>query len=124
MKITKVTYQDKQLLGSINFLTFGREETRIELEYLNEKIFFIIEFLLDDTKQMKHEFVTLDSQTLKLRLTNWENTLGMGFANPIDVGTIAGHGFYMIIWVKKAGTKSACHEVTLSAYIGDEVHNG
>jgi len=120
----KICYGDKELLRSDCFLTFGRGETKMEIAYGDESIFFVLEMAADESKQQKHEFVPVDTQTLKLRLVNWENPLGSGFIEPIEVGTLGNRKLYFLLWIKKAGSKSAVHEVTFSAYLGEEVSNG
>lgn len=117
-----VTYKNCDLFDSKCFVTMGREaQTKIELEYRGEKIYFIMEFQVDETKQQKHEFVIPDNQTFMIKFTNWENPLGMGFTEPLDVGTIGSRKLFLVLWIKKAGSKSSCHEVTVSAYVGEEV---
>ncbi|MBU2529049.1 hypothetical protein KKF70_06675 [bacterium] len=120
----KICYGDKELLSSENFLTFGGGETKIEIQHRGEALFFVLDMLVDESKKQRHELVVVDKQTLKLRLWNWENPLGTGFIKPIEAGTISNRKLFILLWIKKPGKQSESHEITFSAYIGEEVSNG
>lgn len=123
----KVTLQDKELIDSQTFLAFGLGETRISLTRDTEAVTFILNFIQEEGEGAKQEKITLESSdvgTLKINLSNWNNTLGTTLISPLEVGTFQHRKLYILFFIKKAGSQGQVREVTFSIYLGEEVQGG
>ena len=120
-----IKYNDKELLDSMTFMSFGNGETEIEFGEGKEKLKVILDFIdEEEPKEQKLQFVVIDQHTLKIMLTNWNNVLGTTFNEAVKIGSFRKRELFLILNVKKAGQKAAFREVTFSLYVGQEVHDG
>lgn len=120
----KITYKDKTLLESVTFVTLGPGETRLQIDYNNDRLTLILNFISDETTQQRHEYKIISPDTAQMDLVNWNNPLGITFTEPFAVGSIGGKSIFVQMSIKKIGSISTGHEVTFSVYLGEEVARG
>ena len=121
-----INSQGKDLLDSKSFLALGLGETIVSLGKGSETLRFILDFIEDKDKDKEQgiEWVVVNDKTLRIKLTNWSNTLGTTLTKPVEVGTFQHRKLFLILFVKKAGDKGQIRLVTFSAYLGEEVQDG
>ena len=86
----KIQTGEKELLESRTFLALGLGETVISIGEGKESLEFILNFVKvegEKKPEVKLETPDPDKKTLKFTLTNWNNPLGTGFTEALEVGT-------------------------------------
>ena len=114
---TTITYEDKLLIASGSFFTFGTGETKLLLEYKGDNVKFIFDVVNDDTehKNLISSQVCLPD-TLKITIKNYRMVMGNAVLGPIKLGEIAGQSFFMLLTVQ--GAKSDGSKlITYSLYV-------
>jgi len=89
-----------------------------------ESLTFLLHFEKVADKQESIAFHTVDKTTAKLVFTNWENVLGTALLKPIEIGEFRKRKLYLLLFIRKIGTKGDQKLVTLSFYSGEEVPDG
>ena len=118
----KIETGGKELFESEAFLAIGLGETVITLGDGPEALKVIFDFVKGEKQAIAWE--TVDSKSLKLTLTNWDNNLGTTLVNPVEIGTFRNRQLFLLFNVKKAGNEGNLREVTVSLYLGEEVQGG
>ena len=118
----KIKTGGKELFESETFLALGLGETVITIGDGPEGLNFIFEFVKGDKQDLSWK--TVDSNSLKLILTNWDDHLGTTLVEPVEIGTFENRQLFILFYVKKAGKDGQLREVTISLYLGEEVHGG
>ena len=117
----KIKYKDKDLYDSKSFVVLGLGETSITLTEGAEELVFIFDFIRDKAeKEFTLAYESIDSKTLKIKLTNWETHSGSTLHDPVQVGQFLNRKLYTIFNVVKIGSKEM-KQVTVSFYLGDRV---
>ena len=120
----KITHRGRELLDSKSFLISGLGEFSIDMDGAEDTISFIVDIKKADEGKEKLEFIPIDSSTLRIILTNWNNPLGTTLTEEIEVGTYDGRRLYVLFSVKKVGDKGEIRSFIFSAYLGEEVQDG
>lgn len=120
----KITCQEKELLESETFLSPGLGEIEISIGRENDYIKVILEFINTEEKEHNFEFVPIDNTSFKILLSNWNNSLGISFVEPVEVGTLFSRKLYILLLSRKLGSSGDIREITFSSYLGEEVQNG
>ena len=120
----KIETDGKELLESKVFLAIGLGETVVTLGDDQEMLSFIFNFAEDENKKEAITWDVVDTRTLKVTLSNWNNSLGTTLVEPVAVGTYQKRRLFILFHVKKAGTSGQIREVTFSLYLGEEVQVG
>lgn len=115
-KVT-VTYQNKLLIASGMFFTFGEGETNLLLEYKGDRLKFVFDVVNDESENRN----SISSQialpdTLKVTIRNYRMVMGNAVLGPVELGEIAGESCFMLLTVRGAksdGSKS----ITYSIYV-------
>jgi len=118
-----ITYDDKKLIASGSFITFGQGSTTLEVNYSGDRVCLELEFIdsEEDTEQ-KLKVSLLDEKTAKYRFYNYKNTLGT-VVFPVEIGTIGRHRLwfsYKIYGFEKHWVK----HVFYFFYVGPEANDG
>ena len=120
----KVKYQDKELLETIHFISFGPDISSIEIEYKNESLVFEVQIIQNAVeKQAQYIFTPKNKKTAVLTLKGCDNFLHFGPKSPIKIGDIGGRQLYTTFNVHQFGGAPST-EIVISFYIGAEVDNG
>lgn len=120
-----ISHGDRTLLETTTFLTLGLGETKVMLSHNGETLTFLLNFVAEEPNKesmIRPEFV--NDKTLRLTLINWNNPLGAGLENPVELGTFLKRRLTFAFFISKAGAKGEQRLVTLSFYLGAEVQNG
>ena len=120
----KIKTGEFEVLESCSFLASGPGETEIVVSRESEFIKVLLLFQRSDDPGHTIVPSIVDSTTLRLVMTNWDNVLGTGFAEPFPVGTFEGRPIYISIQVNRAAQSGEVRLVNFTAYLGDEVRNG
>ncbi len=101
-KIT-ITYENKRLIASGSFFTFGVGETNLLLEYKGDSIKFVFDVVNDESEHKN----AISSQialpdTLKVTIRNYRMVMGNAVVGPVKLGEIAGEGLFMLLTVRGA----------------------
>jgi hypothetical protein len=120
----RVSYENKTLLETLTFIMPGLGTTTVVLGEGAESLTFLLNFEKVADKEENLAFESVDKTTLKLVFTNWENILGTGLMEPIEVGTFRKRKLYLLLFIRKIGSKADQKLVTLSFYSGEEVPDG
>jgi hypothetical protein len=121
----RVSYENKTLLETITFIVPGLGTTTVVLEEGTESLTFLLQF--ESVAEKKSEELLLESvdkTTGKLVFTNWDNVLGTGLVQPLEMGVFQKRKLYLLPFIRKIGSKSDQKMVTLSFYSGEEVPDG
>lgn len=120
----EIQYQEKVLYESKTFLSPGDGELEITIGPDNDLIKLILEFINTDKKEQRFDFDQIDNRTLKIILSNWNNSLGTSFVEPVEIGTLFHKKLFILLLVRKIGAQGNVREITFSSYLGEEVQNG
>ena len=112
-----ITYQNKRLIASGTFFTFGEGETNFLLEYKGDSIKFVFDVVNDESEHRNsiNSLIALPD-TLKVTIRNYRMVMGNAVVGPVKLGEIAGESFFMLLTVRVAksdGSKS----ITYSIYV-------
>ena len=120
----KIITDDKELLESKTFLVLGGKKAVVEFGDSTETIRFIFNFS-EDKRENKTwaEWNAVDSQTLNIALTNWNDPMGQTLNNPAEIGTFKKRQLFMVFVVAKLRTTASLRRVTLFLYLGKEVQS-
>ena len=120
----KILTDDKELLESETFLVLGGEKAVVEFGDSTETLRFIFNFSEDKRKKKTWaNWNAVDSQTLNIALTNWNDPVGQTLNNPAEVGIFKNRQLFMAFVVAKLKTTASLRRVTLFLYLGKEVQN-
>lgn len=109
------TSSGKDVIASGTVHTFGSEN----LEIVRGELKFIFEFKNDSgTPRLQGE--ALSTTTLKLMLYNFDNPLGAGTNNPIEVGTLQNRKLYITFTVY-AFNPSSVKTVHFTFFLGESI---
>ena len=120
----KIRTGGKELLESATFLALGLGETVVTIGSERERLNFVFNFEEEEGKKEAIKWEAVDTKTLKITLSNWNNTLGTSLVEPVRVGTYQERQLFILFYIKKAGMEGQNREVTFSLYRGEEVHVG
>ena len=120
----KIETGGKDLLESETFIALGKGETVITIGEGNEELRFVFDFVKGKKDEKPLEWNVVDTKSLKLTLTNWDNPLGTTLVGPVQVGTFRNRQLFILFYVEKAGKAGDLREVTVSLYLGEEVQGG
>lgn len=97
---TTITYQNKRLIASDTFFTFGVGETNLLLEYKGDHVKFIFNIVNDDSenKNLITSRVSLPD-TLNITIQNYKMVMGNTVIGPTKLGEIAEQSFFMLLTV-------------------------
>lgn len=115
-KVT-ISYQNKRLIASGTFFTFGEGETNLLLEYKDDSIRFVFDVVNDESEHRNaiSSRIALPD-TLKVTIRNYRMVMGNAVVGPVELGVIAGESIFMLLTVRGAksdGSKS----ITYSIYV-------
>jgi hypothetical protein len=119
-----VTYGDQTLLETSTFIVPGLGMTKVVLGGGTESLTFLLNFETIADKPLNLHSKPVDNRTLSLTFTNWDNVLGTGLLQALQVGSFNNRKLYLLIFVRKIGGKGDQKLVTLSFYTGEEVPSG
>jgi hypothetical protein len=120
----RISYDNRTLLETLTFIVPGLGATTVILGEGAESLTFVLQFEKVSEKPEGIAFESVNNTTLKLIFTNWENVLGTGLLEPLEVGTFRNRKLYLLLFVRKIGSKADQRLVTLSFYSGEEVQGG
>jgi len=116
----KITYEDKELYDSAEFIALGLGDTRLRLENERENLEIIFSFLKNEQKQsVGYELV--DNSTLRIVCENWNDPLPVTIKGLLEIGTFLSRRLFIIFSVNKMGAEGEFRKVHLSVYLGEEV---
>lgn len=121
-----VSYADKELLSGGSFITFGDEETVLDIELAGDHLAFV--FQVQASPDRPHNNVEqrpLGADRLKVTFFNPTQVYGSGthVLQPIEVGTIAGRRLWYTVRVTTlSGSKSV--DVVYAFYVEKEAAGG
>ena len=119
----RVTYQDKELYESIEFIALGLGETAIHLEHEQENLDIIFDFkksaIPNKPTDLKMEVV--NSSTFKITCIDWSEPFATTLPEVLEIGTYISRKLYIIFGVSKIGTLAEFRKVNLSVYLGERV---
>lgn len=117
----KITSDDKELISSGSFFTFGEGETRIEIDYDKESLCLILNFVhSDQDKRIRKEAEVVNDTTVRITFTNYESPQGIYTAEPLRVGQLKNRPLYLIYRISQL-QKSKMKHFSYSFYLGSEV---
>lgn len=120
-----VKFGDKTLIESLTIIVPGVGTADVVLGEPPETLTFLLQFEKDpDKKQEDLQLQAVDKTTARLIFRNWDNVLGTGLLEPIEIGIFRRRKLYLLLFVRKIGTKGEQKLVTLSFYSGEEVPGG
>ena len=92
MKIT-TGINDFEILGSGTIISFKDETINFEL---SPQVKIILRFVQDnDVKDQKMDFRIINSNQIEILLTNFNNSLGTGNVEPLELATIDNKKIYL-----------------------------
>lgn len=114
------------VIESTTFLAYGLGETEVCLGNPGpEQLRFLLNFKNDDEKKEPVlGFEPIDDHTVRIQLTNWNNSLGMTLTEPQRIGSYNGHELLLAFAITKIGAKTETRHITLTFYGGEVVKNG
>ncbi|MDH5711933.1 MAG: hypothetical protein OEZ15_09755 [Gammaproteobacteria bacterium] len=112
-----ITYQNKRLIASGTFFTFGEGETTLLLEYKNDYIKFVFDILNDESehKNVISSRVVLPD-TLRVTIQNYRMVMGNAVVGPTELGEMAGTSVFMLLSVRGAKSDGS-KGITYSIYV-------
>lgn len=122
--MVKVAFENKELLESGVFILSRGLSPTIHLGSGAEALKIILGFVTEQGEKPLVRSEPVDNKTLRLVFVNWDNVLGTGLVEPIEIGTFAHRKLSVNFVVRKVGTEGDTREITFSAYLGEEVPRG
>ena len=119
-----VSYGNKTLVDTITFIMPGLGPATVVIGDGAESLTFELQFEKVADVPQKLAVEQVNQTTGKLTFTNWENVLGTGLIDPVEIGAFRRRKLYFLPFVRKVGSKSEQRIVTLTFYIGEEVPGG
>lgn len=119
----RVSYQDKVLHESIQFIAIGLGETAIHLEHDKENLDIIFDFRKVDTPARDIRYEVINEYTIKIICENWNEIFPTTLTEPLEAGTYLSRKLYIIFSVSKIGALGEFRQINLSIYLGQEVLN-
>ena len=121
----KISYQDKELLCSGTFITFGREQTILEIKYKTDSVKLIFEFVTSqETQGAQTRTEIVDPPALKFTLINFDSPLGTRSTVPWEIGKTLNRTIYLLCDIVDLQGSEGLKKVTYSIYLGPEIING
>ena len=121
----KIQTGGMELIDSESFLAVGLGETLINIGDGAESLHFILNFVeVEGEKKPIFELKSIDKKTLRVTLTNWNNSLGTTLIEPAEIGTYRKRKLFILFSISKSGKLGQVREVLLSLYLGGEVKDG
>lgn len=111
----KIKSAGKDVVSSGSCHTFDNKNLEVEIAGLR----FIFEFLSDSEGQRIEKEVANET-SLKLKVYNFDNSLGTGTTNPIPMGTVSGRRLYMSFLVHTL-SKESSKLFTYTFFLGEDV---
>jgi hypothetical protein len=110
-----------EVLASGVFFTYDSNESKITLEYKNDRLACKLIFETDTTStdprvNYKSEIPSIPA-TLAITFINFNHSIGVGLTKPVLIGTIADRELLMHFWVKQLGDTNR-KEVGYTFYLG------
>ena len=120
----KILTDDKELFKSETFLVLGGKKAVVEFGDSTETIRIIFNFSENRHKKKAWaEWNAVDSQTLNIALTNWNDPIRQTLNDPAEIGIFKKRQLFMVFEVAKLKTNASLRRVTLFLYLGKEVQN-
>src|SRR5512147_2167288 len=99
-----VKFGDKTLVESLTIIVPGVGTADVVLGEPPETLTFLLEFQKDpDKKQEDLQLQGVDKTTARLIFCNWDNVLGTGLLEPIEIGIFRRRKLYLFLFVRKIG---------------------
>ena len=95
----KIETGGKELLESETFIALGLGETVITIGEGNEELRFVFDFVKGEKGDKPIILNVVDTKSLKLTLTNWDNPLGTTLVGPVEVGTFKNRQLFILFYV-------------------------
>ncbi len=114
------------MIESTTFLAYGLGEAEVCLGNPGpEQLRFLLNFKTDaDKKEPALGYEKVDDHTMRIQLTNWNNSLGITITEPQAVGTYNNHKLLLAFAVTKIGSKGETRQITLTFYVDEATANG
>ncbi len=111
----KLKSAEKDIIASGSVHTFDNANLEIEISGLH----FIFDFISDSEGQrLQHE--AIDDRSVKIKLFNFDNSLGTGTTAPLPMGRINGRKLYISFMVH-ALSKESSKIVSYTFFLGENV---
>ena len=120
----KINYQNKELLESISFITFGSDQTQLTFSNEAEELSLVLKFV-DDFKNEtpRYEFRSITEKAGEFTLINMNHPIGLGLKEPLKIGEMGNRELFITFFVKKI-PESKSKKVVISLYLGAGVRHG
>lgn len=120
----KITYEDKEIISTGSFITLGLGETIIDLDYGDDGIRIILNFVHSEEKEgYTKEVESIDKATMRITFTNYKLSLGLHLTEPWNIGTISNKKLYLVYRISHL-QNTEMNQIDYSFYIGEEGSNG
>ena len=116
----KVTTGGMELLDTVTFLAIGLGETVVTLSE-PDPLRCVLDFVEDTGKKTVMQTQSVDHNTLRMTLRNWNNSLGATLLQPLEVGVYGDRKLFALLHIAKAGKTGEKRLVTFSLYLGEKV---
>lgn len=116
---------DLDLFVNGTFIAPALGDTQIKIKSEIEEITFVFELATDRSGEDQIVKITIDDpQTARFKLTNWNNPLGGGLLEPLNIGTFDNRQLFVFFVIQKLGLESEARLIIFNAYLGAEVRDG
>jgi hypothetical protein len=115
-----------EVIESTSFLAYGLGETEVCLGAAGpEQLRFVFTFESNvDNKDPGLSYEGIDDHAVRIRLTNWNNNLGISLVEPQEMGSFQKQKLFLAFAVTKVGSKGEVRHITLTFYAGEAVSDG
>ena len=105
----------KEVIATHTVHTFTPEELDISLADLALQLRF-----LSDKGEQRIERKVVEEKILELKIFNFNNTLGTGLTEPIELGQVSGRKLYFVFTASSLSKKSI-KRIEFTYFLGEEV---
>ena len=92
----KIQSKGKKAITSGTFVTIDSEENELAFKYQGEDFKFKLSFMKDDSGKQRLDYSpNQEKDTLLMKFYNFNNALGTGLVNPIEIAESGGKKIFM-----------------------------